>query len=138
MEGVITSLYGNRINPVLGTKLSHEGIDIYNVIGTDVVAVADGVVVEVLQSKTYGKSLKYKLDLNGVEVEVFYAHLNEILVKVGESVKQGDVVGKCGATGMVTGPHLHYELLLKGENINPIKYIDLGYSDEIKNKLENN
>ncbi len=127
VNGVITSLYGYRINPVLKTQEFHNGIDIYEEVGTDVVAVWDGEVTEVRNSKSYGNVLKYRILNNSkyksADVEVFYAHLDKVLVSVGDKIKKGEVVAKSGETGLVTGPHLHYTVLVDGKTINPISFL---------------
>ncbi len=86
-----------------------------------------GVVKEVRKSETYGNVLVYEIISNDIcsEVEVFYAHLDKILVGVGDRVKKGEVVAKSGSTGLVTGPHLHYSILIDGITINPLNFVEL-------------
>ena len=120
VEGVITSACGNRINPILGKRENHNGLDIAVAEGTDIVAVKSGRVTEVRTSATYGKLLKYETE-DGYTV--MYAHLSKVLVKPGESVKQGQVVAKSGNTGLSTGPHLHYSLWKGDELLDPMDFL---------------
>ncbi len=137
MDGVITSLYGERINPLLLQKEFHNGIDIYNEIGTEVYAVGYGLVKEARYSETYGNVLIYEvIDGNKkTEIEVFYGHLDKILVNVGDKVLKGEIVGKSGNTGLVTGPHLHYSIFIDGKTINPFSFVALSMTDEVANEV---
>ncbi len=136
MNSYITSTYGSRINPVLKTSEFHNGIDIYGEIGDEVLAVADGVVTEVRESETYGRVLVYEINGTKKDVEVFYGHLDEVLVAVGEKVNKGDKVAKCGKTGLVTGAHLHYSIYVDGKTIDPLRYVTLNLTDEAENELQ--
>lgn len=137
MDGVITSLYGKRVNPVLLTDELHDGIDIYNKVGTDVVSVAKGVVTEVRYSETYGNVLVYEiLDHNrDTKIEVFYGHLDKILVSVGDNVLKGEVVGKSGDSGLTTGPHLHYTILIDDKSIDPFDFVKLKMTEEVAKEV---
>lgn len=137
MEGVITSLYSQRVNPVLNNLEFHDGIDIYNEVGTDVVSVAKGVVTEVRYSETYGNLLKYQVQNwnNSKKIEIMYAHLDKILVEEGDILKEGDIVAKSGETGLATGPHLHYSIFVDDKAINPLSFLHLELTEEAKNKL---
>ena len=120
VEGVITSYCGERENPILHKRETHNGLDIAVPEGTDVIAVKSGTVTEVRTSATYGKVLEYETK-DGYTV--MYAHLSKVLVKQGEEIKQGQVVAKSGNTGLSTGPHLHYSLW-KGETLlDPMEYL---------------
>ncbi len=125
METYITSLYGSRISPIYNEERFHDGIDIYGEVGQNVVAVYDGVVIESKYSDSYGNMLKYRLNGFKKEVVVLYAHLDKVVVKVGDKVKKGEVVAKCGKTGKVTGAHLHYSIFVDGESIDPISLVKL-------------
>ncbi len=140
MEGTVTSTFGKRMNPVLKTGEFHDGIDIFNNTGTEVLAVHSGIVKEVKYSETYGNVLIYKITGENInsEVDVFYAHLDKILVSVGDKVKEGEVVAKSGDTGLVTGPHLHYTILIDNKTINPIYYVDLPITDEVAIEIKGN
>ena len=120
VEGVITSACGERVNPILGKRENHNGLDIAVAEGTAVIAVKSGKVTEVRTSATYGKLLEYETT-DGYTV--MYAHLSKILVHEGERVKQGQKVAESGNTGLSTGPHLHYSLW-KGEKLlDPMDYL---------------
>ena len=120
VNGVITSACGERVNPILGKRENHNGLDIAVAEGTAVIAVKSGKVTEVRTSATYGKLLEYETT-DGYTV--MYAHLSKVLVREGERVKQGQKVAESGNTGLSTGPHLHYSLW-KGEKLlDPMDYL---------------
>ncbi len=116
----ITSPYGYRIHPVNGTYTLHSGVDWYVPTGTAVKASSSGTVVSAGWNGAYG----YCVDIshpNGTMTR--YAHLSSIAVAYGQSVTQGQVIAYSGATGVVTGPHLHFELYINGASVNPIDYV---------------
>ena len=120
VNGVITSACGERVNPILGKRENHNGLDIAVAEGTAVIAVKSGKVTEVRTSATYGKLLEYET-IDGYTV--MYAHLSKVLVQEGEMVKKGQKVAESGNTGLSTGPHLHYSLW-KGEKLlDPMDYL---------------
>lgn len=118
--GVITSKFGHRDTEVGSTE--HRGIDIGNSVGTTVVAADGGTVIYAQDSEgNYGNFIKIKHDDGTVTC---YAHLNKILVKVGDKVAQGEKIAEMGMTGRVTGPHLHFEVRPNGVTpVNPTKYL---------------
>ena len=126
VSGVVTSACGERENPILQKQEVHDGLDIAVSEGTAVVAVKSGMVTEVRTSATYGKLLRYETT-DGYTI--LYAHLSEILVKKGESIKQGQVVAKSGNTGLSTGPHLHYGIYRDGTLLNPMEYLPKGTAE---------
>ena len=116
----MASGYGRRVDPVYGTVRFHEGMDFSAPIGTPVYATGDGVVKSAGRSMSgYGNLIE--LD-HGFNYTTRFAHLSEILVTPGQQVKRGDLIGKVGNTGKSTGPHLHYEVRLKGVPQNPVNY----------------
>ncbi len=119
---IITSPFGYRIHPVYHIRLLHTGIDLRGKIGRPVYAAADGVVTFVGWLRGYGKVIVIK-HKKGFETR--YAHLSKILVKNGQHVKKGQVIGKVGKTGIATGPHLHFEIRKYGKPVNPLKYTRL-------------
>lgn len=127
--GIITSSCGTRINPVLDRQELHNGIDIAVSMGTEVVAVRSGVVSEVRRSPTFGLLVKYKTE---DEFEIMYAHLSEVLVKIGDEVTQGQAIAKSGNSGLSTGPHLHYSVWKEGELIDPIQFVSLTFTKEVE------
>ncbi|MDE7421781.1 MAG: M23 family metallopeptidase [Muribaculaceae bacterium] len=111
--------YGFRRDPVYGTAKFHEGLDFAAATGTPVFATADAVVEVAERKDAYGNCI----DLNhGYNYVTRYAHLSQILVKPGQHVKRGEMIGKVGSTGKSTGSHLHYEVRFKGEPQNPVNY----------------
>jgi murein DD-endopeptidase MepM/ murein hydrolase activator NlpD len=118
--GWVTSTFGFRTNPFTGLTQMHEGLDISNRVGTPVVASAEGIISDTGNDLVHGKFLAIS---HGFGMTSRYAHLNKILVKVGQKVKRGDKVAEVGMTGRTTGPHLHYEVKLNGIPVNPMRYI---------------
>lgn len=118
--GFISSEFGTREEEGDIVTSYHHGIDIGVITGTDVMASTDGEVILATESSSYGKYIKIQ---NG-DLVTLYAHCNELLVKVGDKVNKGDIVAKSGATGNVTGPHLHFEIIYKGEYINPREVLE--------------
>lgn len=114
-RGSITSNYGARWGKL------HKGIDIAGNIGDPIKASLDGKVVEAYYSSSYGNVITID---HGNGIQTLYAHCSKLLAKVGQEVKSGDIIAKVGNTGRSTGPHLHFELRVNGDAINPIKYID--------------
>ncbi len=129
VNGIITSSCGERENPILQKMEYHNGLDIAVAENTQAVAVKSGIVTEVRNSETLGKVLKYETE-DGYTV--MYAHLNDVLVKKGENVKQGQIVAMTGNTGLSTGPHIHYSIWRGDMLINPMQFVDLNYTEEVK------
>lgn len=123
-EGVITSNFGFRNHPYYINKNFHNGIDIANSLNTPVTATANGTVIHASWQSGYGNIVVVE---HGYGFRTYYAHLNKITVKLGQHVTRGQEVGKMGATGIVTGCHVHYEVLYKGRPQNPFKYMK-GYN----------
>lgn len=115
----MASGFSYRVDPVYGTMKFHEGMDFAAQIGTPVYATGDGVVYEADWKSGYGNLIEID---HGYDYHTRYAHLSEILVRPGQSVRRGDLIGKVGNTGKSTGPHLHYEVRYKGEPKNPVNY----------------
>ncbi len=119
-EGWISSGFGQRISPFTGQREMHPGLDISGRLGTPVKAPARGVVVFNGVDGGYGNTLMIK---HGNGLATRYAHLQQVAVKEGDSVKRGDTIGFMGTSGRSTGPHLHYEVRLNGVCVNPERYI---------------
>ena len=111
--------YGMRVHPILGVNKMHNGIDIVNDVGTKVKSTGKGKVVFVGSKGGYG--LTVEID-HGFGYRTIYAHLSKSLVREGQNVKRGDLIAKSGNSGLSSGPHLHYEVLHNGENLNPIEF----------------
>jgi hypothetical protein len=125
--------YGMRIHPVLKVKKMHTGIDFTAPEGTPIQVTGDGRVVEVnRQSGGYG--LHVVVD-HGFGYKTLYAHMKTATVKVGEKLTRGQQIGTIGNTGTSTAPHLHYEVIYKGQKVNPIHYVIDGLSIEEYNEL---
>lgn len=115
-----TSNYGMRSHPVLGGMHAHKGIDLAAPTGTPVYATADGMVGRADWFSSYG--LYVAID-HGSKLETRYAHMSRLAVAAGQHVRKGDIIGYVGSTGRSTGPHLHYEVRVAGEAVNPIPYM---------------
>ena len=103
----------------------HSGVDLKGAIGDPVTVVADGEVVEADFDTTYGNYIKVKHEMDGEVIYSKYGHLSKIDVKVGDLVNNGDKIGEVGATGMATGPHLHFEMQdVNGESIDVNKMFE--------------
>lgn len=121
LHGEITSEFGPRVHPITGKDSFHTGIDIGVPEGTRVNASAGGIVSEAGTSDIYGNFVKIKHEDNFV---TFYAHCSDILVKIGTVVRQGECVAKSGNTGRyTTGPHLHFEVQMNGESVDPRGFV---------------
>jgi murein DD-endopeptidase MepM/ murein hydrolase activator NlpD len=128
--GYYSSNYGYRLDPITGRSTFHTGVDIIASPGTPVMAAAGGVVSTVAVVAEYGNIVDVDHD-NGLTTR--YAHLSRSLVKVGDVVMKGQKIALVGATGRVTGPHLHFEVREKGIPLNPNKFLSLGKNDVLLN-----
>lgn len=115
----MSSGYGVRRDPIYGSSKFHTGLDFAAKTGTPVFATADGKVTEAGRQSGYGNCIDIS---HGYNYLTRYAHLSEILVKPGQEVKRGEMIGKVGSTGKSTGSHLHYEVRFKDEPQNPVNY----------------
>lgn len=120
--------YGMRIDPIYKTVKFHAGMDFSANIGTPVYVTGNGTVRQAGWDGLYGNCIIVD---HGFGYVTRYAHLNKIKVRVGQKVVRGEVIGEVGSTGKSTGPHLHYEVHVKGEIVNPVNYyfMDLGADD---------
>lgn len=116
----ITSGYGKRFDPLNKKKAFHEGVDFKGRSGDPIVATADAKVKVSTKTKGFGHYIV--LD-HGNGYQTYFAHMSKRLVKKGERVKRGQKIGLVGSSGRSTGPHLHYELHYRGNDINPMKFI---------------
>ncbi|THH38332.1 M23 family peptidase [Aliishimia ponticola] len=115
-----TSGFGTRRDPKTGGRRMHKGVDFAAGTGTPIYSTADGVVVHAGWSSGYGRLVKIQHEFG---IETRYAHLSKMRVKVGQRVSRGQRIGDMGASGRVTGVHLHYEVRVGGEAVNPMIYI---------------
>lgn len=120
VHGWISSYFGKRKSPFTGAVEMHRGIDFAGKPGSDVVAVAGGIVTQAAEDGSYG----YMVEIDhGNGYMTRYAHNEVVLVQVGEAILRGQVIAKLGSTGRSTGPHVHFEVLKDGVRINPIAFI---------------
>lgn len=117
---LMTSDYGMRTHPVLGGRRNHKGVDLAAPVGTPIYATADGFVSKAEWFSSYGNFVSLE---HGADLQTRYAHMSRIAVEPGTRVKKGDIIGYVGSTGRSTGPHLHYEVRVGGEAVNPIPYM---------------
>jgi murein DD-endopeptidase MepM/ murein hydrolase activator NlpD len=119
-EGYISSYFGERMDPFNGEQAMHKGVDFATDAGADVLAVASGIVTWSGPREGYG----YLIEINhGNGYSTRYAHNAETLVAVGDTVQRGQAVAVVGSTGRSTGPHVHFEVLRDGTQIDPMAYV---------------
>jgi murein DD-endopeptidase MepM/ murein hydrolase activator NlpD len=118
-----TSGFGWRIDPFTGRSTFHEGIDFPSPIGTPIVAAAGGVVIAAEYHHDYGNMLEID---HGNDIVTRYAHASKLLVKVGDIVRRAQHIADIGSTGRSTGAHLHFEVLVKGIQQDPHKFLSAG------------
>ena len=131
----MASGYGYRIHPIYKTRKMHYGMDFSAKTGTEIYSTGDGVVSKVKRSKRgYGNYVKIN---HGFGYETLYAHMSKYIVKKGQKVKRGEIIGFVGNSGISTAPHLHYEVRKDNKKINPVNfyYNDLS-PEEYKKMLE--
>jgi murein DD-endopeptidase MepM/ murein hydrolase activator NlpD len=118
--GWLTSMFGNRRDPFTGGNDFHPGLDISANQGTPVKATADGTVESAGYQGNYGNAIVLT---HGFGIGTRFGHLSQIAVRPGQKVRRGDVIGYVGATGRATSAHLHYEILVNGQPINPLRLL---------------
>ena len=132
----LTSPFGARYHPIRQAIVVHEGVDLAGPAGQPVYATGDGV-VESTQINFSGYGNVIVID-HGFGYKTRYAHLKEIKVTEGQVVIRGDRIGTLGSSGLSTGPHLHYEVIYRGVQINPWNYLNPDISPEEYNKTARN
>ena len=120
VKGWMSSPFGERVDPISGKKAWHEGMDFAGAKGSEVIAVANGVVVFAGYRDGYGQMVEIS---HGKDMRTRYGHHEEVLVHAGQSVKRGDVIALMGSSGRSTGPHVHFEVLKEGRPVNPARYV---------------
>lgn len=118
--GYITSGYGSRTDPFTGLRSNHPGIDFAAAEGSEVLSVASGIVIEAGENSGYGEMIEIN---HGNGYVTRYGHNSRLLVKVGDRIVKGQAIALMGSTGRSTGPHVHFELLLNGNAVNPEQYV---------------
>ena len=121
IEGTISSKYGQREPTTATVPKNHTGVDIAANMGTKIKSATSGEVVLASEEGDYGKHLKIQIG----EVSIIYAHCNNLYVKQGDKIEQGQEIAEVGSTGNSTGPHLHFEIRLSEKTIDPQKILDL-------------
>ena len=116
----LTSSYGFRSDPFRGRRARHKGIDMAGPIGTPIYATADGIVGRAQWVRGYGKYIEIN---HGNEIQTRYGHMSRLNVQPNARVKSGDLIGFMGSTGRSTGSHLHYEVRIAGEAVNPVPFM---------------
>lgn len=119
--------YGVRIDPIYRTPRFHSGMDFSAKIGTEIYATGNGVVTFAGWKQGYGNCLMID---HGYGYQTLYGHMSKFKARVGQKVTRGEVIGEVGNTGKSTGPHLHYEVIVKGKHDNPSKYYYMDLSPE--------
>lgn len=121
-----SSNYGMRSHPVIGGLRAHKGIDMAAPTGTPIYATADGLVSKAEWFSSYGNFIAIG---HGGDLETRFGHLSRIAVSAGQRVRKGDLIGYVGSTGRSTGPHLHYEVRVAGQAVDPTPYMTEGGSE---------
>jgi len=119
-RGWLSSFFGYRTDPFTGRRVHHSGVDFAGKMGSDIVAVAAGIVTYSGSRSGYGGVVEIN---HGNGYVTRYGHTMENLVTVGETIKKGETIAKMGTSGRSTGPHVHFEVIVDGRAVNPKKYI---------------
>lgn len=119
--------YGMRIDPIYRTPRFHSGMDFSAKVGTEIYATGDGVVTSAAWKQGYGNCLTID---HGYGFQTLYGHMSKYKARVGQKVKRGEVIGEVGNTGKSTGPHLHYEVIVRGRHDNPSRYYYMDLTPE--------
>ena len=120
VRGILTDGFGGRSDPFTGEPGTHNAVDISSAVGQAVRAPADGIVVKAEWANGYGNVVYLS---HGYGYSTRYGHLSGCAVRPGQRVQRGDIIGYVGSTGRSTGPHLHYEVRLNNNPVNPLEYI---------------
>jgi murein DD-endopeptidase MepM/ murein hydrolase activator NlpD len=119
-KGWISSRYGERTDPFSGERSNHYGLDFVGKRGSDVLSVANGVVVWAGNRSGYGKTVEID---HGNGYQTRYAHNESLEVEPGDTIKAGQVIAKLGSSGRASAPHVHFEVLKDGNTVNPSKFV---------------
>ena len=123
LSGYMSSGYGYRTDPLNGKKAFHSGLDFAGASGSNVIAVAAGVVTDSRYRQGMGNMVEI---YHGNRYSTRYAHNKKNLVQVGDAVRKGQKIADMGTSGRATGPHVHFEVLINGKTVNPIEYVQAG------------
>ena len=120
VRGILTDGFGGRSDPFTGEAGQHHAIDISSAVGQPIRSPADGIIVKSEWANGYGNVIYIS---HGYGYSTRYGHLSSFAVRAGQRVKRGDIIGYVGSTGRSTGPHLHYEVRVNNNPVNPLEYI---------------
>ena len=120
VKGWLSSGFGKRISPFTGRLTMHNGVDIATRQNSPIIAPAEGIVNHEGYHRLLGRFIKIS---HGNGMQTLYGHLAKSNVRIGQKVKRGDVIGYVGNTGISTGPHVHYEVMVNGLPVNPLRYV---------------
>jgi murein DD-endopeptidase MepM/ murein hydrolase activator NlpD len=120
VRGILTDGFGGRSDPFTGEAGQHNAVDISSAMGQSVRSPADGIVVKAEWANGYGNVIYVS---HGYGYSTRYGHLSSFAVRPGQRIKRGDILGTVGSTGRSTGPHLHYEVRVNNNPVNPLEYI---------------
>ncbi len=132
VQGLLQGAYGRRTDPFSGEGAFHRGVDLRAPYGTPVRAAADGVVVQAGRMNGYGRLVVID---HGKGVQTYYAHLSRLSVIPGQETRRGEAIGAVGTSGRVTAPHLHYEVRIGGNPVNPHTYLKTALAQTPKRDL---
>ncbi len=118
----MSSGFGRRSAPIRGASRMHKGIDIPGPVGTPIYATANGVIGRAQWLRGYGKYVEIE---HGTAIQTRYGHMSALNVVPGQPIRKGDIIGYMGSTGRSTGSHLHYEVRVAGEAVNPTAFLAL-------------
>ncbi len=128
--------FGMKMHPIYKRYIMHKGVDLPGTTGDPIYATADGVVKKSEQgyrTKGYGQTITID---HGFGYQTLYGHMSKRYAFVGDSIKRGDVIGLMGSTGGSTGPHLHYEVIIRGESVDPVNFFNRSMSKEEYQQLK--
>lgn len=120
VNGRITSGFGMRFHPILKRTRLHAGVDFGAPTGTSIMAAADGIVIASRYTNGYGNMVMID---HGGSISTLYGHCSRVFVKAGQKVSRGQKIAAVGSTGLATGPHLHFEVRVKGKPVNPVGWL---------------
>lgn len=120
VEGEISSSFGERMHPIFKRLMFHKGVDIEGYKGNEILAALEGIITETGNNVSYGNYIKIK---SGDDIQTVYAHCSKILYEKGEKIRQGQIIGNVGDTGLAVGAHLHFEIWINEKAYDPMNFI---------------
>ena len=136
VQGYVTAVFGPSIHPFTGQWYLHKGVDLAYGYGVPIIATANGKVIEAdYDEGNYGNYVKIR---HKYGFYTKYGHMQRLYVKTGQEISQGDVLGTMGSTGLSTGPHLHYEVQIGSQVVDPVKYLNMTDNHDIFSRVTRN